>query len=179
MAAEGLEKAAAELGYRIRVETQGSVGAGNPLTEEEIAQAAIVIIAADREVDKNRFAGKRVFSTGTNAATTNGKELIKKAFAEASIQSAASSSVQNTQDTKKRTGPYKHLMTGVSFMLPFVVAGGLCIALAFAIGGINAEGVLARFFIPLAVRAALRSWRRFWPGIWPSPSPTAPVSRRA
>jgi PTS system fructose-specific IIC component len=146
MAAEGLEKAAAELGCRIRVETQGSVGAGNPLTEEEIAGAALVIIAADREVDRSRLAGKRVFSSGTNAAITNGKELIKKAFAEASIQSAASSSVQNTQGAKKRTGPYKHLMTGVSFMLPFVVAGGLCIALAFAIGGINAEGVLARFF---------------------------------
>ncbi|MDR2795193.1 MAG: fructose-specific PTS transporter subunit EIIC [Spirochaetaceae bacterium] len=146
MAAEGLEKAAAELGCRIRVETQGSVGAGNPLTEEEIAGAAIVIIAADKEVDRNRFSGKRVFISGTNAAITNGKELIKKAFAEASIQPAASSSVQNTQDTKKRTGTYKHLMTGVSFMLPFVVAGGLCIALAFAIGGINAEGVLAQFF---------------------------------
>jgi PTS system fructose-specific IIC component len=150
MAAEGLEKAAAELGYRIRVETQGSVGAGNPLTEEEIAAASIVIISADREVDRSRFAGKKVFSSGTNAAITNGKALIEKAFVEATIQpSLSSSNIQNSQDTKKRTGPYKHLMTGVSFMLPFVVAGGLCVALAFAIGGINTEGVLAQFFMTL------------------------------
>jgi PTS system fructose-specific IIC component len=149
MAAEGLEKAAAELGCQIRVETQGSVGAGNPLTEDEIAQAVLVIIAADREVDRSRFAGKKVFSSGTNAAITNGKELIKKAFAEAHIQSSSPSSVQNGQGLKQRTGPYKHLMSGVSFMLPFVVAGGLCIALAFAIGGINAEGTLARFFMTL------------------------------
>lgn len=149
MAAEGLEKAAAELGYALRVETQGSVGAGNPLTDEEIAAASLVIIAADREVDRSRFAGKRVFSSGTQAAIVGGKALIERAFAEAKMQdsSPAAESAESRRGT--RTGPYKHLMTGVSFMIPFVVAGGLCIALAFAVGGIAAEGVLAQFLMTL------------------------------
>ncbi|MDR1929084.1 MAG: fructose-specific PTS transporter subunit EIIC [Treponema sp.] len=150
MAAEGLEKAAAELGYRIRVETQGSVGAGNPLTAEEIAAASLVIIAADREIDRSRFGGKRVFSSGTNAAITDGRSLIKRAFAEAALETGSvNAAAAPTGGGKKRTGPYKHLMTGVSFMLPFVVAGGLCVALAFAVGGINAEGNLAQFLMKI------------------------------
>lgn len=136
MAAEGLQQAAQALGYTLRVETQGSVGAGTPLTADEIAAADIVMIAADREVDRGRFAGKRVFSSGTKAAITDGQALIRRACAEAVQQ--ASGTQDAPAQTENKVGPYKHLMTGVSFMLPFVVAGGLLIAIAFAIGGINA-----------------------------------------
>jgi len=138
MAAEGLTEGARQLGYDIRVETQGSVGAGNPLTIEEIAAADVVLIAADREVDRARFAGKRVFSSGTKPAITGGAKLIEQALAEAKTQ-AGSAQSSTAATAKERAGPYKHLMTGVSFMLPFVVAGGLLIALAFALGGIHAN----------------------------------------
>lgn len=137
MAAEGLTEGARQLGYDIRVETQGSVGAGNALTAEEIAAADVVLIAADREVDRARFAGKRVFAGGTKPAITGGAKLIEQALAEAKTQGGAAS--DSAPAGKERTGPYKHLMTGVSFMLPFVVAGGLLIALAFALGGIHAN----------------------------------------
>lgn len=137
MAAEGLQEGARQLGYTIHVETQGSVGAGNPLSAEQIAQADVVLIAADREVDRSRFAGKRVFASNTKPAITGGAALIEKALAEASMQGAATS--EEAPEAAKRAGPYKHLMTGVSFMLPFVVAGGLLIALAFALGGIHAN----------------------------------------
>ncbi|XYD08073.1 fructose-specific PTS transporter subunit EIIC [Methylobacterium sp. NMS12] len=127
MAAEGLQAAAEALGHTIRVETQGSVGARDTLTDAEIAAADIVLIAADTGVDRARFAGKRVYATNTKAAIRDGKSLIGTALAEAQLQAA-----------ERKAGAYKHLMTGVSFMLPFVVAGGLLIALAFAVGGIDA-----------------------------------------
>lgn len=144
MAAEGLTEGARQLGYSIRVETQGSVGAGNPLTAEEIAAADIVLIAADREVDRSRFAGKRVFAGNTKPAITGGARLIERALAEATVQGGGGAEAQQAGPAAgasgaKRAGPYKHLMTGVSFMLPFVVAGGLLIALAFALGGIHAN----------------------------------------
>lgn len=147
MAAEGLSVAAKALGYDIRVETQGSVGAGTPLTADEIAAADLVIIAADREVDRTRFAGKRVFSTGTKPAISAAEALITKAFEKAELQVANSSQENSTESSGETAGGvYKHLMTGVSFMLPFVVAGGLLIALSFALGGIEvttAEGTFA------------------------------------
>ncbi|GGD74602.1 PTS fructose transporter subunit IIC [Croceicoccus mobilis] len=151
MAAEGLQAGAAQLGYDMRVETQGSVGAGTPLTAEEIAAADIVIIAADREVDRARFAGKRVFASSTKPAISGGAKLIARALDEAETQGGevqADGASGNASGKQERTGPYKHLMTGVSFMLPFVVAGGLLIAMAFALGGVDAnadaaEGTLA------------------------------------
>lgn len=140
MAAEGLQEGGRQLGYDVRVETQGSVGAGNELTAEEIAAADVVLIAADREVDRARFAGKRVFMSGTKPAITGGAALIERALAEARVQGGeAVASGPASSGGKDRVGPYKHLMTGVSFMLPFVVAGGLMIALAFALGGIYAN----------------------------------------
>ena len=149
MAAEGLQKAAEAMGMDIRVETQGSVGAGTPLTPEEIERADLVMIAADREVDRGRFNGKRVFSSPTKPAITDGQNLIKKAFAEAPLQKQGAAEQGGAGaaggQAEKKAGPYKHLMTGVSFMLPFVVAGGLLIAIAFAVGGIHAgehEGTL-------------------------------------
>ncbi|HID8535013.1 TPA: PTS fructose transporter subunit IIC [Stenotrophomonas maltophilia] len=137
MAAEGLQQAAKALGHAIRVETQGSVGAQDALSDEEIAVADLVLIAADREVDLSRFAGKRLFKSGTKPAINDGQNLIRKALAEAGVQTGTASSGRATEKAKV-TGPYKHLMTGVSFMLPFVTAGGLLIALAFALGGIYA-----------------------------------------
>ncbi|WP_447897891.1 PTS fructose transporter subunit IIC [Stenotrophomonas sepilia] len=137
MAAEGLQQAAKALGHAIRVETQGSVGAQDALSDAEIAAADVVLIAADREVDLARFAGKRLFKSGTKPAINDGQNLIRKALAEVGVHAGTAASGR-TAEKNKSAGPYKHLMTGVSFMLPFVTAGGLLIALAFALGGIYA-----------------------------------------
>lgn len=138
MAEEGLRTAAAALGHAIKVETQGSVGAQNALTAADIAAADLVIIAADTQVNLDRFAGKRLLKASTKAAIHDGQALIRKAQAEATVHAAtaAATAAGDEPVKKERAGPYKHLMTGVSFMLPFVVAGGLLIALAFALGGI-------------------------------------------
>lgn len=143
MAAEALAKAAKALGYEMKVETQGSVGAQNTLTFEEIGRAEAVIIAADAYVDKTRFAGNRVYETGTKEALHSGQEVIKKALAlpEPGGQDLADVAREMKKaKAAKVTGPYKHLMTGVSYMLPVIVAGGILIALAFAFGGITTEG---------------------------------------
>ncbi|CAO4173564.1 fructose-specific PTS transporter subunit EIIC [Methylorubrum populi] len=143
MAAEGIQAAAQALGHAVRVETQGSVGARDALTEAEIAAADIVLIAADTGVDRVRFAGKRVYATNTKAAIRDGRGLIATALSEARLQAAgpaetAADGPARPAAAERQAGAYKHLMTGVSFMLPFVVAGGLLIALAFAFGGIDA-----------------------------------------
>jgi PTS system fructose-specific IIC component len=148
MAAAALRKAAADLGYEIKVETQGSVGAKNTLTEEDIRDADAAIIAADTHVDTSRFEGVRLLSTSTKAAMNVGKQVIADALAlPQPTKSAATKSSEGFGKVEKRerTGVYKHLMTGVSYMLPVVVAGGLLIAFSFAIGGIHAgdkEGTL-------------------------------------
>ena len=136
MAAEALEQGAKALGYQIKVETQGSVGAQNTLTLEDIAAADLVLIAADTQVDRARFAGKRLYATGTKAAIHDAAAVFAQADAGAAVWGAAASTAAAPPASAARSGPYKHLMTGVSFMLPFVVAGGLLIALAFALGGI-------------------------------------------
>jgi len=141
MAAAALEKAAKALGYAIKVETQGSVGAKNQLTSEDIATADAVVIAADTKVDLSRFAGKPLYSTSTKAAMHDGQAVIKTALEQpvGGTQNLAEAVEQaKAERSKSRTGAYKHLMTGVSYMLPVVIAGGLAIALAFAIGGIHA-----------------------------------------
>ena len=150
MAAEALQKAARALGHTIKVETQGSVGAKNQLTPEEIAAADAVVIAADTKVDTARFAGKPLYSTSTKQAMKSGQEVITAALAQPvggpSASLAESVEQAKAARSRARTGPYKHLMTGVSYMLPVVIAGGLAIALAFAIGGIYAgdqKGTLA------------------------------------
>ena len=145
MAAEGLEQGAQSQGHAIKVETQGSVGAKNTLTAEDIAAADLVIIAADTQVDKTRFAGKRLHEASTKAAIHDGAELVRKAIAEAKVAGGTAGGESYDDQVKQakaqqaaaRTGVYKHLMTGVSYMLPFVVAGGLLIAVSFALGGIN------------------------------------------
>jgi len=147
MAAEGIEQGGKALGHSVRVETQGSVGAQNALTPAEIAAADIVIISADTNVDLSRFGGKLLYSTGTKDAIGNGKALVARAFAEARLRPsqfgsgvsadlAGQVAAEKAARASQRTGVYKHLMTGVSYMLPFVVAGGLLIAIAFALGGI-------------------------------------------
>ncbi|MGB8603223.1 MAG: fructose-specific PTS transporter subunit EIIC [Rhizomicrobium sp.] len=157
MAAEGLVQGAKKLGYDIRVETQGSVGANDTLTAAEIAAADVVIIAADRQVALSRFAGKRLYSSGTKPAIGDGRALITKALAEAQMQGQAQQASSADSNKGQSGGVYKHLMTGVSFMLPFVVAGGLLIALAFAIGGIyaaKAEGTFAAALFEIGSKAA-------------------------
>lgn len=125
MAAEGLQAAAEALGHPIRVETQGSVGARDALTADEIAAADLVLIAADTGVDRARFAGKKLYATSTKAAIRDGKGLIATAFAEAQVHGgeAVAAGPARPAAAEKKAGAYKHLMTGVSFMLPFVVAG--------------------------------------------------------
>ena len=133
MAQEALEKGAQVLGHEVKIETQGSVGADNVLTAEDIARADVVIIAADTNVDPARFVGKRLYRTGTKAAINDAVQVINTAFASAPVFGDADAAA-SANAKPKRTGVYKHLMTGVSHMLPFVVAGGLLIALGFAIG---------------------------------------------
>ncbi len=143
MAAEGLQRGAEALGHTIKVETQGSVGAQNTLTEADVRAADLVIIAADTKVEMSRFTGKAVYETSTNAAIKDGQAVVKEALAQAEArpaQTGKSDYVAQVQAAKaarsqSRRGPYKHLLTGVSYMIPFVVAGGILIALAFAIGG--------------------------------------------
>ncbi len=140
MAAEALQVAAKEMGHEIKIETQGSVGAENVITQEDLAQAKAVIIAADTSIDKSRFAGMAMIEVSTKDAIKDAKGLLTRA---ANAQASSNSPNKVTQAAQvkpqgkeSRTGVYKHLMTGVSFMIPFVVAGGLLIALGFAIGGI-------------------------------------------
>ncbi|WLA13869.1 fructose-specific PTS transporter subunit EIIC [Xanthomonas translucens] len=159
MAAEGLQQAAKTLGYQMRIETQGSVGAQDTLSAAEIADADLVLIAADREVDLSRFGGKRLLKSGTKPAINDGPALIRKALAEAGVHVASGNGATPASSERgKSAGPYKHLMTGVSFMLPFVTAGGLLIALAFALGGIYAfddahKGTLAWSLFQIGAKA--------------------------
>ncbi|TYP50901.1 PTS fructose transporter subunit IIC [Thermosediminibacter litoriperuensis] len=138
MAAENLSIAAKELGIDIKVETQGSVGIENKLSEEDIKQADAVIIAAATKVDRSRFQGKPVLEVPVEQAIKDAKSLIEKALK----MEKPAGYVEKIEEIHKdraasRTGAYKHLMTGVSYMIPFVVAGGILIAISFAFG-INA-----------------------------------------
>jgi fructose PTS system EIIBC or EIIC component len=166
MAAEGLQKAARALGHTIKVETQGSVGVKNQHTAEEIAAADAIIIAADTNVDTSRFTGRPIFVTSTKQAIHHGQDAINAALTQSRTQPVSPHQGGSYVDTVKRakaersqsrSGPYRHLMTGVSYMLPIVVAGGLCIALAFALGGIYAgkqEGTLAAALMQIGGGAA-------------------------
>lgn len=132
MAAEALEEEGKRQGYLIKVETRGSVGAKNQLTDQDIADADLVIIAADIEVPLERFNGKRLYRTSTGLALKKTEQEMNKAFSEATVFQA-SGKAQSSQ-TEESKGMYKHLMTGVSHMLPVVIAGGLLIALSFVFG---------------------------------------------
>ena len=135
MAAEAIETEAKKRGWWVKVETRGSVGAGNAITPEEIAQADLVIVAADIEVDLAKFAGLPMYRTSTGLALKKTAQELDKAVAEAKPYEAQQAASTSSQDGKKQSaGAYRHLLTGVSYMLPMVVAGGLCIALSFAFG---------------------------------------------
>ncbi|MFY0991145.1 PTS fructose-like transporter subunit IIB [Halomonas sp. C05BenzN] len=144
MAAEALSEAGKAMGHAIRVETQGSVGAQDRLTDAEIAEADLVILACDIEVDPTRFAGKRVYHTSTGNALKKPRPTIEAALAEATVEGTATAGGEARTSVKEK-GVYKHLLTGVSFMLPMVVAGGLLIALSFVFGieAFQEEGTLA------------------------------------
>ncbi|PNA00440.1 MULTISPECIES: PTS fructose-like transporter subunit IIB [unclassified Pseudomonas] len=131
MAAEALQQAAQAMGYQLTVETQGSVGARNPLPAEAIAAADVVLLAADIEVPAARFAGKRIYRCGTGIALKQARATLDKALAEGKVEAAGAT---GAMPPAEKTGVYKHLLTGVSFMLPMVVAGGLLIALSFVFG---------------------------------------------
>lgn len=135
MAAEALEMAAKEMGEEIKVETQGSVGAENQLTQADIREARVVIIAADTNVSKERFAGKTIIEVGVKDAIKDPKGLIQKAI-DIKLEEKNISQENTIKEEKKaeKKGPYKHLMTGVSYMIPFVAAGGILIAISFAFG---------------------------------------------
>ncbi|OOE34155.1 PTS fructose transporter subunit EIIBC [Salinivibrio kushneri] len=146
MAAEAVEEAAKAKGYQVKIETRGSVGAKNALTDQEIEAADLVFIAADIEVDLSRFAGKRLYKTSTGMALKKASQTLDDALANAEVyQTTQASSSKASANQGERTGVYKHLMTGVSHMLPLVVAGGLAIALSFVFGieAFKEEGTLA------------------------------------
>lgn len=146
MAAEAVEEAAKAKGYQVKIETRGSVGAKNALTDQEIEAADLVFIAADIEVDLSRFAGKRLYKTSTGMALKKASQTLDDALANAEVyQTTQASSSNASANQGERTGVYKHLMTGVSHMLPLVVAGGLAIALSFVFGieAFKEEGTLA------------------------------------
>ena len=136
MAAENLEKKAAEMGISLKAETQGSAGAKNVLTAEEIAHADGIIIAADKNVEMSRFGGKPVYVTNVSAGINEPEKLINIILnGEAPIQEGTAVTASAASDDSVGHTIYKHLMNGVSHMLPFVVGGGILIAIAFLIDG--------------------------------------------
>ncbi|EPK7358781.1 PTS fructose transporter subunit IIBC [Kluyvera ascorbata] len=147
MAAEAIETEAKKRGLWVKVETRGSVGAGNAITPDEVADADLVIVAADIEVDLAKFAGKPMYRTTTGLALKKTAQELDKAIVEAKPYQPAGQSKASTDAAKKESGggAYRHLLTGVSYMLPMVVAGGLCIALSFAFGikAFEVKGTLA------------------------------------
>ncbi len=136
LAAESLERAAKELGYEVKVETNGSIGVKNSPTADEIARAAAIVVACDKQVDMARFAGKPLIKTGVKAPIKDGKGLIAQAL---KAPAYVADKDEKQGDEKRASGGssdlYRYLMNGVSHMIPFVVTGGLLIALSLAIGG--------------------------------------------
>ena len=148
MAAEAITTEAKKRGWWVKVETRGSVGAGNAITAEEVAAADLVIVAADIEVDLEKFAGKPMYRTSTGLALKKTAQELDKAVVEAetyTVKGNSSAASTSTTGKKSQAGAYRHLLTGVSYMLPMVVAGGLCIALSFAFGieAFKEQGTLA------------------------------------
>ncbi|MEZ8484989.1 PTS fructose transporter subunit IIABC [Vibrio splendidus] len=145
LAAEALEKGAAALGYDIKVETNGSIGVKNSPTQEEIERADAIVVACDKQVDMARFAGKRVISTNVKAPIKDAQGLIQQALNAPSYQAEQAPTNQSVAEkaSQARSDLYRYLMNGVSHMIPFVVTGGLLIALALAIGGEPSESGMA------------------------------------
>ncbi|MGF7088333.1 PTS system fructose-specific IIC component [Kroppenstedtia sanguinis] len=149
MAAEKLSKTAEKIGVQLKVETQGSIGIENELTDQEILEADGIIIAADKKVDKERFVGKKLLETSVTEAIHRPEELIRR-FEVGQVdvygekKEPIAEQVKSTPEEKKKHKNkgkliYSHLMNGVSYMIPFVVVGGLLIALSLGFGGVPTE----------------------------------------
>ncbi|WP_455136095.1 PTS fructose transporter subunit IIC [Thermophilibacter sp.] len=158
MAAEAIKEAAERLGHSIRVETQGALGSEDTLTADEIAQADLVLIAAGKGVNKDRFVGKRLYEADVSLAMKDAEKLIKDAVAGASVYGDAVRAAAPAKAAEKPAGEkgqgiaaqiYHHLMTGVSFMIPVVVAGGILMSLSF-IWGIDSATVGDPSYNPVA-----------------------------
>lgn len=134
MAADALIKKAKEMGVTIKVETNGSTGVKNLLTDEDIKNAKGIIVAADKNVEMARFEGKHVDIVPVKEGIKNPEGLIKTALAQTAPIYHADTDEMKTTTKKEKTGFYKHLMSGVSNMLPFVVGGGILIAISFMFG---------------------------------------------
>ena len=141
MAAENLEQAAARLGYTMNVETHGQIGVEGEFKPEDIERAEAVIIAADSKVSLDRFVGKKVIVTGVAEGIHKPEELIQRGLAASPLQGTGTQTSSAAQP-KQRQGIYRILMSGVSHMIPFVVVGGLLIAIAYGIGGVPTPGGL-------------------------------------
>lgn len=144
MAAEAIEKKAKELGYQVKVETRGSAGAKNVLTDDEIAKATGVIVACDTNVPTDRFDGKKVIECQVSDGINKTEELVKRiaagdapVFKASGKKEASHSSIGGKESIGHQI--YMHLMNGVSHMLPFVVGGGILIAIAFLIDGFSVD----------------------------------------
>ncbi|WP_456289375.1 fructose-specific PTS transporter subunit EIIC [Paenibacillus sp. AK002] len=145
MAAENLQKAGAKLGVEMKVETQGSIGVENQFTEQDIREADGIIIAADKTVVKDRFVGKKLLVVGVQDGIRRPEELIQRVMkGDVPVYQAQSKSAEAmTGENKPKQNPiYRHLMNGVSYMVPFIVIGGLLIAIALTMGGVKTPGGL-------------------------------------
>lgn len=144
LAAEALEKGAAALGFEIKVETNGSIGVKNSPSSEETERAEAIVVACDKQVDMARFAGKRLIKTNVKAPIRDAQKLINEALRAPTYQAETvkTQSVAN-KASQARSDLYRFLMNGVSHMIPFVVTGGLLIALALAVGGEPTEAGMA------------------------------------
>lgn len=150
MAQEALEQAAEKAGVSIKVETHGQIGVENKLTTEEIKNADVVIIASDKDVQPERFAGKRVIDVSVGKGIRDAESLIEQALSGGGkVLRAGNTDVDDTMDTESNSNVgrmfYKHLMNGVSHMLPFVVGGGVLIALSFLWGIHSADPASADY----------------------------------
>ena len=142
MAAEGIEKAAKAAGCFVKVETRGSAGADNVLTEQEIAEADCIIVAADAQVPMDRFDGKKLIEVPVSDGISKAPQLIERAIkGDAPVYKAKGQVSKDNRSSGGNAGHkiYVHLMNGVSHMLPFVVGGGILIALAFLIDGLSID----------------------------------------
>ncbi|MGW8822994.1 fructose-specific PTS transporter subunit EIIC [Paenibacillus lautus] len=145
MAAENLQKAGAKLGVEMKVETQGSIGVENQFTEQDIREADGIIIAADKTVVKDRFVGKKLLVVGVQDGIRRPEVLIQRMMeGDVPVYQAQSKSAEAmTGENKPKQNPiYRHLMNGVSYMVPFIVIGGLLIAIALTMGGVKTPGGL-------------------------------------
>ena len=158
MAAEKLDQTAQKLGYEIKVETQGASGQENPLTAEDINSADAIILAVDKNIDMSRFAGKDVLIVAASKAIKDSETLFNDAFSK-----IGTTRVKSSEDSDELInagsfkGVYKHIMSGVSYMIPVVVAGGILLALSFAFGiyAFKEEGSLPWVLYQIGATSAL------------------------